>query len=395
MTSLERILAAASMPFVLLLAGPSAAQPSGNLDGRWALVNDPDGCTGDGAFGIRDGELTFGEGDPFRVILAGFTLQVLPPETCDDCRTVPFDVMPDGSLQRFIDGTTEIYRPCLEAEDIALQAEDPQPPAAAEPESEPVEPTIVAAAEPDSQPADEADADAEAEAVEREPAVELEPVVEPEEDAAEPAEDAASDAAPSDPEDGRVDLIAAAIAAEEAAAESDTSDWMYREVEGGGEAYIEADATSLVVGCVRMPAPTVYISYYPEFRYRFPVVNSPRGEFNVLMATVHARWGLAQVPLLFDADFGEDDRVVYTRTWAGNDPFLSREQAYMMVAALRTSATARVQSLTLNEQRRPSYRDELSLLGSGRAIGEAMRAGGCAGFLAGIRRAIEEGEIIE
>lgn len=386
MTSMVRILAAAVPAMALLAAVPAQAQRYGDIDGRWGLVNDPAGCSGDAAFEIRDGELTFAGGDPFHVVLTGFTLQVIPPEECEDCRTVPFDVMPDGTLQRFIDGTTEIYRPCP-AEATTATAEVPETPVVAEPEAAEPEAAEPEAAEP---------------AVVAETPVETPPEPPPATPSEAPAETPAApvadaptptvpDAAPT-PESPAV--VAAIDPATEPALQPEVGRWAFRQVASAGEAYFDAGDTSLVVGCTPSPVPSVYVKYMPEPHYRFPIVESAQGRFNLMLTTVHPRWGAAQTPYLFDAAL-ENGRAVYTYQWAGNQPFFAREQAYMAVAALQTGVTARIQSMTVGPDRRPTYQDEIPLWGSGAAIGNAMRAGGCAGFLATVGRAIEQGEIIQ
>lgn len=390
MTSMVRILAAATLPITLLFTSPGQAQRYGDVDGRWALVGDPSGCNGNGAFDIQDGTLTFAGGQPFNVVLTGFTLQVIPPEDCDDCRTVPFDVMPDGTLQRFIDGTTEIYRPCpagsVEAaaatQDLslaiaatpALEAAPAEVTAPAEPTT-PVEPIAAEAPVPEDTAA----------ATAAEPMAEDAAAAEPQE-AAEP-EDAAAPETPTQ--------VAAVepVAEPEQPPEAEPERWSFRQFDSTGEAFLDTAQSRLVVGCERTPVPTVYLKYYPEPSFRFPIVEGLRGRFNLMLATIHARWGIAQTPYLFDASL-EEGRAVYTYRWSGTQTFFTREQAYMAVAALRTSAIARIQSLTLGDDRRPTYQDEIELHGSGEAIANAMQAGGCTGFLAAVGRAIEEGEII-
>jgi hypothetical protein len=285
----------------LLAGGPAAAQVE-EFEGTWVPEGERGRCGDDAAFTIADGALTFPGGQPWPVAREGLLLTVDPPADCTECEGTPFDIMPDGTLLRFVEGSVERFVNC----------------------------------------------------------------------AAAPAGDAGP--GPSRPQPALV---------------PETDRWEVRSTDDRSEAYFSTGSTVFAVGCRAEPR-AAYLRYWPRPGYRFPEVATPRGPVNVLIRTVHSEFGPYVSPHAFDAAF-DGARVVYERAWSPGDPFFRREEAFRLIAALKTGNRAAVLSPTAGTGGQPDYEDALPLAGSSAAIDEAMRQGGCAGFLAATGEAIREG----
>ncbi len=289
---------------VLCLAGVPAEAQDEALEGRWAAEGSLDGCASP-AFVIQGDTLTPGGSAPWAISEDGLLLTVTPPEDCIECERAPFDIMPDGSLQRFVEGEVERFVNC-----------DAEPPADVALETAALGPS------PDQEPASEA--------------------------------------------------------------------WAVRTGDGVAEAYFSTGETTLVVGC--RPGPTTaYVRYYPRRGFRFAEVVTPRGPVNILFGTRHPEFGEFTSTHNFDGSV-DDLRVYYEGAWSAADAFFVREEGFRLIAGLRTGEEASVQAPTVFEDTGArAYVDTFPLGGSGRAIGEAMRAGGCGGFLAATEQAIRAG----
>ena len=109
------------------LVTPALAQDD-SLDGAWVLENEGSNCD-DPFFRIADGTLAFSGGDAWPINSDGLLLTVSPPDDCAECESAPFDIMPDGSLQRFVEGTVERFVNCdaPPVQDVALDFDDRVP----------------------------------------------------------------------------------------------------------------------------------------------------------------------------------------------------------------------------------------------------------------------------
>ena len=293
-----------SLAALVVLAGSGGASAQAqDLDGRWVPEGGLDGCAAP-AFVISGDTLTPDGGAPWGIADDGLLLTVEPPADCVDCERAPFDIMPDGSLQRFVEGDVTRFVNC---------------------------------------------------------------------DAAEPPE-----------------LLTALGPAP--GQEPATDGWTLRSVEDSSEAFFSTGETTLVVGCRSEPA-TAYVRYYPRRGFRFTEVATPRGRVNILIGTRHPEFGAFTSTHTFRG--GVDGlRVYYEGAWSAGDPFFVREEGFRLIAGLRTGVDMSVEAPTVfQETGERAYEDRFTLQGSAPAIAEAMRTGGCGGFLAATEQAIRAGAV--